>query len=181
MLYADFEALVKSTGQDHGTRGHKSFDYESQTPCSVGYTIVSTFPRFERLYKFHMGEDCVKWFVDEMRQFEKEAMGFYYDEKRLQWDNQQIFYWTNETHCHICKKPFNTDHSDKVRDHEHVTGKYRGAAHKWCNIRLRRTCKIPIFFHNFQRYDSHFIAMAMKDYPDAHIQVIRQEIGRAHV
>ena len=48
-------------------------------------------PQFERLYQFHMGEDCVKWFVDEIRQFEKEAMGFYYDEKRLQWDNHQIF------------------------------------------------------------------------------------------
>ena len=48
----------------------------SQARCSVGYAIVSSFPQFERLYKFKMGEDCVKWFVDEMMQFEKEAMGF---------------------------------------------------------------------------------------------------------
>ena len=64
MVYADFEALVKSTGQDQATPGHRSFDYESQTHCSVGYTIVSTFPQIERLYKFKMGEDCLKWFVD---------------------------------------------------------------------------------------------------------------------
>ena len=83
-MNADFEALVKSTGQDQGDR---SFDYESQTPCSVGYTIVSTFPQFDRLYKFKLGEDCVQWFVDEMMDFEKVAMTFFYDEKRLQWDN----------------------------------------------------------------------------------------------
>ena len=42
VVYADFEAMVRSTGDEHPVRGHKSFDYESQTPFSVGYTIVST-------------------------------------------------------------------------------------------------------------------------------------------
>ena len=173
-MYADFEALVKSTGQDHATRGHKSFDYESQTPCSVGYTIVSTFPQFERLYKFKTEEDCVKWFVDQMRSLVKDAIAFYYDKKRLQWDARLAYEFNYETRCHICNKPFNTDHSDKVRDNDRVTGQYRAAAHKRCNIRLRRSCKIPIFFHNFGGYDSHFIAMALKDYRDADIKVIGQ-------
>ena len=42
VVYADFEALVKSTGQEQATRGDGSFDYETQTPCSVDYTIVSS-------------------------------------------------------------------------------------------------------------------------------------------
>ena len=36
--------------------------------------------------------------------------------------------------CHICKKEFCTDNNDKVRDHCHFTGKYRGAAHNVCNL-----------------------------------------------
>ena len=32
VVYADFEALVKQTDLDHPTRGHKSFDYETQRP-----------------------------------------------------------------------------------------------------------------------------------------------------
>ena len=66
---ADFEALVKSTGHDHATRGHKSFDYEHQTPVSVGYCIVSSFPQFEVVYKSKVGEDCVKWFIEELLEF----------------------------------------------------------------------------------------------------------------
>ena len=37
--------------------------------------------------------------------------------------------------CHICKKEFNADDKDKVRDLCHYTGKYTGAAHYICNLR----------------------------------------------
>ena len=39
--------------------------------------------------------------------------------------------------CFICKKEFSTDDSkkyQKVRDHCHYTGKYRGAVHSICNL-----------------------------------------------
>ena len=36
----------------------------------------------------------------------------------------------------------------KVIDHDHWTGKYRGAAHSGCNIALRKTRKIPVIFRN---------------------------------
>ena len=37
--------------------------------------------------------------------------------------------------CWICKKLIDND-EEKVRDHCHVTGKFRGAAHGSCNIDL---------------------------------------------
>ena len=37
--------------------------------------------------------------------------------------------------CHICRKGFNTDESEKVKDHCRYTGKYRGTAHDICNLR----------------------------------------------
>ena len=56
--------------------------------------------------------------------------------------------------CYICK---DKSVSVKVRDHCHVTGKYRGAAHKNCNLNFQITNKIPVIFHNLRGYDSHFI------------------------
>ena len=56
------------------------------------------------------------------------------------------------TKCWICKKEIN---GIKVRDHDHLTGKYRGAAHKICNLKFKRADFVPVFFHNLAGYDSH--------------------------
>ena len=50
-----------------------------------------------------------------------------------------------------------------MRDHCHVTGKYRGSAHTDCNLSYRLTNKIYVIFHNLTGYDS---------------QLIMQEIGK---
>ena len=61
--------------------------------------------------------------------------------------------------CHICDKEY-TDKDVRVRDHCHVTEKFRSSAHQECNLKLRfkpEDIKIPIIFHNLRGYDSHFI------------------------
>ena len=57
--------------------------------------------------------------------------------------------------CCICEKLFDDD-DEKVRDHCHVTGKFRGAAHCNCNINLQLTKKVFVVFHNLRGYDGHF-------------------------
>ena len=63
--------------------------------------------------------------------------------------------------CHICKKRFSTDDSNKkyhnVRDHCHYTGKYRGAAHDICNLRNKIPKEIPVVLYNGSTYHYHFI------------------------
>ena len=78
--------------------------------------------------------------------------------------------------CNICKRDFEISSYEtiiscnkyqcrdklrnkpkKVRDHCHITGKYRGAAHDKCNLNFQITDKIPVIFHNLRGYDSHFI------------------------
>ena len=54
--------------------------------------------------------------------------------------------------CHICKELLE---DDKVRDHCHLTGKYRGAAHNDCNLNYKTPEFIPVIFHNLSSYDSH--------------------------
>ena len=37
---------------------------------------------------------------------------------------------------------------EKVRDHCHITGKFRGAVRWNCNKNLQLTKKVPVMFHN---------------------------------
>ena len=70
-----------------------------------------------------------------------------------------------QTNCYLCKKPLlQKNYRDAVKDHCHITGKYRGAAHNSCNLKLRinpKTDQIPVVFHNLRGYDAHHLMQAM--------------------
>ncbi|KAL6419452.1 hypothetical protein ACFW04_011401 [Cataglyphis niger] len=69
-------------------------------------------------------------------------------------DEQERF--RDATNCHVCEKSFESGDA-RVRDHCHLTGRYRGSAHFSCNLNYKETYVIPIFFHNLSGYDAHFI------------------------
>jgi hypothetical protein len=55
----------------------------------------------------------------------------------------------------------------KVADHNHLTGKFQGAAHSICNLNYQNPRFIPIFFHNLGGYDAHlFIKQFGEDSSD---------------
>ena len=68
--------------------------------------------------------------------------------------NEDEEIYNNSQICWICKEELNTD---KLRDHCHVTGKFRGAAQNRCNLKLRIPRKLPIIVHNLKGYDAHII------------------------
>ncbi|XP_061388725.1 uncharacterized protein LOC133323843 [Musca vetustissima] len=72
--------------------------------------------------------------------------------------------------CHICEAPLA---NDKVRDHCHLTGRYRGAAHNKCNLQYRVPKFIPILFHNLSSYDSHLFIKELAQF-EGDIFVIAQ-------
>ncbi|CAJ0838132.1 14522_t:CDS:2, partial [Entrophospora sp. SA101] len=72
------------------------------------------------------------------------------------------------TECWICKKDFSACKEkdmvnielSKVRDHFHISGKYRGPAHSDCSKKLQMGAfktKVPLICHNFRGYDSHLL------------------------
>ena len=72
--------------------------------------------------------------------------------------------------CHICDKPYK-DKDIRVRDHCHITGKFRVSAHQDCNLKLQikpETIKIPVNFHNLRGYDSHFIMQQIGEIAKKH-------------
>ena len=45
----------------------------------------------------------------------------------------------------------------KARDYSHITGKYRGSAHRDCNINVKLSHKFSVVFHNLKNYDLHLV------------------------
>ena len=68
------------------------------------------------------------------------------------------------------KKSINND-EEKVRDHCHVTDKFRGAAHRKDNANLKLTKKILVIFHYLKGYNSHLIFNEL-DKSDVKVKVI---------
>ena len=79
----------------------------------------------------------------------------HFDKKLIMTEEEENLFQKSNS-CWICKKLIDND-EEKVRDHCHVTGKFRGAAHKSCNLNFQLTKKVPVIFHNLIGYDSHLI------------------------
>ena len=72
--------------------------------------------------------------------------------------------------CYACGNIFVEEMKkkwSKVRDHCHYTGRYRGALHSSCNLRLKKVRTIPVIFHNLKGYDSHLFVKRLADIPGA--------------
>ena len=71
---------------------------------------------------------------------------------------------------YVMKKKKND--KDKVRDHCHITGNYRGTTHSQCNLKLKMPRKLPVIFHNLENYNGHIIFKELNNFDSIDIQVI---------
>ena len=95
--------------------------------------------------------------LEEVKYCKKVMKTFFNKPLKMTKDDEEEFKKAKE--CNICNKKY-TDKDIRVRDHCHITGKYRGSAPQECNLKLRvnpEEIKIPVIFHNLRGYDSHFI------------------------
>ena len=86
-----------------------------------------------------------------------------------------FFLFQKSNNCWICKKFISND-ENKVRDHGHVTGKFRDPAHKSCNLNFQLTKNVSVIFHNLC-YDSHLIFNELDKF-DVKINVIPNGLGK---
>ena len=161
-IYADFEA---DNEKDDSIVGNKTINIYQQNPVLNGYHIVSELEDVLKTdyYKSPLGYNNVVWFVDEIRRLENK-MAFYFKNTKkdiVMTDDDEEEYRNNNI-CRFCEKEIL---SDKVRDHCHLTGKYRGPAHNTCNINVtqKQSNFIPFIFHNFSNYDCHMFFKKLVD------------------
>lgn len=59
--------------------------------------------------------------------------------------DDEINNFNNATMCHICNKELR---KNRLRDHDHTNGNYRGAAYSDCNLNYKNPSFIPVSIHN---------------------------------
>ena len=153
-IYAVFEA---DNEKDNSFVGNKTTTTYKQNPVLNGYRIESELEDVLQsgYHKSPLVYDNLDWFVDEVIKSEKK-MAFYFKKtkKVIIMTEEDEEHYKNNNICRFCAKNIQ---SDKVRDHCHLTGKYRGPAHSKCNINVtqKQSIFIPFFFHYFSNYDCH--------------------------
>ena len=163
VIYADFEAITEKV-QGCQPDSNKSYTeaYQRHTDCGYGYKVVCCYDdKHTKPIQLYRGEKAVYKFMENMLEevkYCKKVMKKHFDKPlRMTKEDEEEFEKVKE--CHICDKKY-TEKDIRVRDHCHITGKYRGAAHQDCNLKLRinpEEIKIPVIFHNLRGYDSRFL------------------------
>ena len=163
VIYADFEAITeKIYGCQPNNNKSYTEAYQKHTDCGYGYKVVCCYDdKYSKPTKTYRGKKAVYKFMeamlDEVKYCKKVAKKEFNKPLRMTKEDEKEFQKAKE--CHICNKKY-INEDIKVRDHCHITGKYRGSAHQECNLKLTvnpEEVKIPVIFHNLRGYDSHFI------------------------
>ena len=161
VAYADFECFTKRMSSCRPNPNEAYFyNYQKHEPsgfCIYVKGIVDKKIKPITYTKTSEDEDIPKIFVEKLVEVTKGIYNdFYRKSKPLRLTSAEQKLFKEAITCHICECEFKTpqDH-DKVRDHCHFTGKYRGAAHNKCNLLCRKPRILPVIFHNLQGYDGH--------------------------
>ena len=68
--------------------------------------------------------------------------------------------YDNSTLCHICNEELG---EDRVRDHCHLSGKFRGANNEICNLKYKVSKFFSVVFHNLSGYYSHLFITTLEN------------------
>ncbi|VVC31172.1 Recombination endonuclease VII,Ribonuclease H-like domain [Cinara cedri] len=163
VIYADFEALLPKKYEEKGgnTRiinNHEAMSYGFLVKASddVPASLLKEhgIPTGPVIYRRNENKPHVaKHFLGKIVEVGKKI------EKLLKTnvpmimteDEEKIFSECKE--CNLCKRA--VEGVDKVRDHNHLTGKFRYTLCLGCNLKLQQPKFIPCYFHNLSNYDSH--------------------------
>jgi len=160
VIYADFECLLTPDDFHYG-KNESSCRYQKHVPCGFTYYIVSIDSNYNPKPVVYRGEqaehELVKCLLDEQNQLIERIC----TNNKMIFTDEDSINFKNSIVCHICDKELN---GDKVRDHCHITGNYRGAAHNECNLNFINKLEIPVIFHNLKNYDAHFIMQCASEY-----------------
>ena len=158
VIYADFESLLKPLDAcEPDPNKSYTLKYQKHEPLSFVYYIKSfdesVYKSEKRIYIKENEEDPdpIDVFLNWLESDVKIISELGNEPMKITKEEQEQF--NQASNCWICGQLLNLE--DRVRDHCHFTGRYRGAAHNRCNLKYRKPNNISVFFHNLSGYDSH--------------------------
>ena len=181
VIYADFEAITKKVqGCKQSEKMKKDKDrrsyteaYQTHEDCGYGYKVVCCYKKkYSKPIQTYRSENAVYEFMEKMLEeveYCKAVVKKRFNKPLVMTEDDEQRFRTMDG-CHICGEKY-TNKDVRVRDHCHITGKFRGSAHQECNLKLRikpEDIKIPVIFHNLRGYDSHFIMQQIGEIAKKH-------------
>ena len=158
VVYGDFECFTKTMNScTPNPKESYNYNYQKHEPSGFCFYVKSIVPGIHIkpiIYtKNSEDEEIAKIFVEKIAEVTKSIYNdFYCRPKPLRLTSEEQKLFEQAKTCHICSCELK---NDKVRDHCHFTGKYRGAAHNKCNLMCKKPRVLPVIFHNLQGYDAH--------------------------
>ena len=166
VIYCDFESILEpiETAKQNANTTSYTTEYQNHLISSYAYKVVCQNDKYTKPIKYYRGENATKDFLTNLLKESEEIENILinkFNEKMIITKKQQNEFYKSKI-CHICNKKLSK--KDKVRDHCHITGEYRGAAHNVCNLQYRISNKVPVIFHNLRGYDSHFTIQKLGEF-----------------
>ena len=141
IIFVDLEWILRKINACQ-VNPAKSYTEKKAEHEPSGYTRVKccSFDKPRTECSYYRDQGCIKIFCRDLKDctmniinHEKKDIIPLTNEEKESYENQQI--------CYICEEEFCTNKNkkefkkkQKVGDHDHYTGKYRGAAHSICNL-----------------------------------------------
>ena len=163
VIYADFESLIKPMDNcDPDPNKSYTKKYQKHKPSGFSYYIISlyesVFKSVKRTYTRTKKEDpnaedvFIKWLEDDVKDIAN------IEPKKMVFTEEDEKQFNKASDCWLCGEELG---NDRVRDHCHYTGRYRGAAHNSYNLNYSKPKGVPVFFHNLSGYDSHLFIKSL--------------------
>ena len=159
VIYADFECFTKPMSScSPNPKDSYSYNYQKHEPSGFCFYIKGINPdiKFKPIIytKKNSDDNLPLIFVNKLEKVTNKIYeDFYKRPKSITITQKQYKEYNKSTVCNFCEKELLPE--DKVCDHCHFTGQYRGPAHGNCNLKCRKPMIIPVIFHNLQGYDAH--------------------------
>ena len=172
VVYADFECITEaiSTCQPNICKSSTT-KMARHVPSGFTYKIVGPEDKLTEDHVTYRGNNVAETFVEHMVQVEERLITTLRNPLPLKMSTEDEHSFQAADKCFICMQELG---SDRVRDHCHVTRKFRCAAHNACNLNLKQRERIPVFFHNLKGYDSHLIMQAIGKMKNKRLNCIPQ-------
>ncbi|KAL4152905.1 hypothetical protein QTP88_000738 [Uroleucon formosanum] len=170
-IYTDFEALLVKTNEKRGKHttvihNHKPMSYGFLVKASedVPLELIERFniPSAPVIYRgSNSREDVARHFLENIVDVGHKIEELLKTNTPIVMRDEDTRKHNSNKNCNFCKRSFDT--IEKVRDHSHLTGRFRQSLCSQCNLKLKQPKFVPCFFYNLTNDDAHFIVTELTE------------------